>query len=122
MRRNLVSAIAAVAAVSAAALFHLPDMLGAHPWWGTRTGLIGAGIGAALFLALRAGHVAARTMVLSGGIGLLLAGFPAFEGKRLFAASFGDDAIAGRLWYLGWIGIAAMLVISLATVFMSSQR
>jgi hypothetical protein len=32
-------------------------------------------------------------------------------GKARFSASYAEDAVAGRMWFFGWIGIVAMLFV-----------
>lgn len=87
--------------------------LGAHPWWGLSTTVIGAPVGCVLGLALavmRLGRVPRLIagVAVSGGTAAV-----AIWGKTQFAASYGEDALAGSLWYFGWIGIAAGLALVL---------
>ena len=102
-----VAALAGVILPAVLAWGGLFRWLGAHPWWDIKTALIGAAIGVVLFVVLewlRPG--------LSFWVGLLVlvvAILVSSIGKSRFAASFAEDAFAGKLWYFGWIGIAAGL-------------
>ncbi|MCG6902109.1 MAG: hypothetical protein LJE68_05455 [Rhodobacter sp.] len=79
--------------------------LGAHPWWDVSTALVGAPVGvvAGLFCLRRAkgAGFTLSLVVLAGAVAV------AWYGKTQFAASFAEDAFAGKMWYFGWIGIAA---------------
>lgn len=89
-------------------------LLGAHPWWDLKTALIGAPMGCLAGLGLlRFGPVARRVT----GLALLaLAIAVASYGKTQFAASYGEDAFAGKLWYFGWIGVAAGMCAALIAI------
>lgn len=103
----IVSLVAAAGAPVLMAVLGFSVKWGAHPWWDIKTALIGAAIGVVLFVVLewlRPG--------LSFWVGLLVlvvAILVSSIGKSRFAASFAEDAFAGKLWYFGWIGIAAGL-------------
>ena len=77
--------------------------LGAHPWWAVQVALIGAPIGALVAMA----PFTQGKRLLLGLVVLALCAGAAYYGKTQFAASFAEDAFAGRMWYFGWIGIAA---------------
>ena len=94
--------------------------LGAHPFWGVQVALIGAPVGAVVALLP---WVDGRRLLL----GLLVLGLAigaATYGKTQFAASFAEDSLAGRLWYFGWIGIAAgdALIVAALTLFAFPDR
>ena len=94
--------------------------LGAHPWWDIKTALIGAPIGT-----LIAALLFSTPRVLRVGIAVLvivLAYYFASTGKAVFAESFGDDAIAGKHWYFGWIGIGAGLAALILSVLSPARR
>lgn len=71
----------------------------AHPiWqiWGVAAAvLIGAGLAALL-----PGN--ARWQGLMAGFFALVAGYLSWAGKADFAASYAEDALAGRYWYIGY--------------------
>jgi len=94
--------------------FGILRLLGSHPWWDFKTALIGAPIGCVIGLGLmRLGGMMARV------IGLVLLGLAiamASYGRTQFAASSAEDLFAGKLWYFGWIGIAAGLSASLVAI------
>ncbi|WP_371171119.1 hypothetical protein [Aliiroseovarius sp. 2305UL8-7] len=91
----------------------LPKSLGAHPWWADKVIFIGAPVGIV---------IAFGAMLIRGGMWLrlcvfailtVLAYWVAKSGGEAFAASYADDAAAGKQWYFGWIatmtGLAAFL-------------
>ena len=94
--------------------------LGAHPLWDLKTALIGAPIGviaiAILFMTPKALRIGVALVVIG------LAYYLASSGKADFAASFGDDASAGRYWYFGWIGMGAGIAALIMSVLMPSRR
>lgn len=95
-----------------AAFAGVPETLGAHPWWGREAVVIGTFLGAVLFVALRKTHLTAARLL---GIGLLLVAMSAAAahfGKQFFVNSFADNALAGRLWYIGWHALPASLLIT----------
>lgn len=102
------------------ALTGLSRMLGAHPWWDVKTSLIGAALGlVATPILLPASR---KWRLLAGLILLAVAAGAAHYGKTRFAASFAEDALAGRLWYFGWIGIAAGLTLACAAALSPTKR
>ncbi|OYX44366.1 MAG: hypothetical protein B7Z02_06350 [Rhodobacterales bacterium 32-67-9] len=105
MWRNLISAGLAGLLVIMAARLGIAERLGAHPFWAVKTGYIGALAGVVAGLAL-SWVPAGRALIvgaLVAGIGLLAAKL----GAARFAASYAEDAIAGRFWFFGWIVAAA---------------
>ena len=94
--------------------------LGAHPWWGVQTALIGAPIGASL--AMLPWLDGKRFILGSAVLGLSAAA--AMYGKSQFAASYAEDAFAGALWYYGWIGIALgdALIVAALVLFVFPKR
>ena len=89
------------------AWYDVPRQLGAHPWWTMRTAIIGApiglGLGVILLLAPRIWGTLVSVVATGGAFAVAL------YGGQQFAASFAEDAFAGKLWYFGWIGVAAGL-------------
>jgi len=86
------------------AYFGVSRSFGAHPWWDMKTALIGAPIGGIIGLILMRFALTLRLGVSL--LGLAGAVAAAWYGKTQFAASFAENALAGKLWYFGWIGIA----------------
>jgi hypothetical protein len=109
--RELLALIIHVAALSVAAASGAAEYLGAHPWWVVSAGLFGCLVGAAGLLALRLGGMKTLPLLWIAGGGLALSSAAALFGKRAFAASFAESALAGRFWYFGWIGVFASLVL-----------
>jgi len=93
----------------------LPATLGAHPWWSGKAVWIGTPVGLALawLISLQLGP-GGRLVVL--GVALILAGASAYFGKQVFVNSFGDNALAGRFWFFGWIASMGALAALLATL------
>jgi len=90
--------------------------MGAHPLWAVTVGLVGAGIGVAMWSALHLLGAARRHMVMLGACLSVAAATMVLIGKMRFVASFGEDHLAGRLWFIGWIvllGAVALLMASL---------
>jgi len=81
--------------------------LSAHPWWAAKVGYIGAGIGAVTWAALLVAGMRRRWLLLVGLGVLVVAGIMTGIGKTNFAASYAEDALAGRFWYFGWIALMA---------------
>ncbi len=102
--------------LGAATLAGAAQALGAHPWWAVQTGLIGAGGGLVLYAVLRFTGLRAVPIGLVAALTLTLSSLSAVWGKQAFSASFAEDALAGRMWYFGWFGIAGSATIVL-TVF-----
>lgn len=93
-----------------------PLALGAHPFWAAKTGYIGALVGAFGFAALGQLGMPLRNVATIAVMTLIVATACVFFGKQTFVASFAEDAIAGRFWYIGWyvaMGAATALVAAL---------
>ncbi|WP_424970950.1 hypothetical protein [Dinoroseobacter sp. S76] len=111
----LIGATLAVAALALANQTGLPRTLGAHPFWATQVLWIGAPIG--LLLALLATLRGHGRLGLLGGIALSAAAYgTATYGRIAFAASYAEDALAGQLWYFGWIALATGAALALASL------
>lgn len=112
MRNILLGLLASVFVVSAAFL-GLSLALGAHPFWTTSIAVIGAPVGAVLGIVLRYGSWSGALPALVGGVLTAVAYGTAHLGKTRFAASFAEDAVAGQMWYFGWIATAAFAALTL---------
>lgn len=111
----LIGATLAVAVLALANQTGLPGALGAHPFWATQVLWIGAPIG--ILLALLATLRGKVGFALLGGIALSTAAYgTATYGRIAFAASYAEDAVAGQLWYVGWIALAAGTALTLASL------
>jgi hypothetical protein len=111
-------AIAATAGIllAAATLAGATAALGAHPWWAIQSGLVGTAGGLALYGALRALGVGAGRLGLVAAMALVASALAAHFGKQSFVASFASDALAGRLWYLGWFVLAGSATVVLTVL------
>lgn len=87
----------------------LPEVLGAHPWWAAKSSVIGSLIGAVgvagWWILLKETKVLFRVALL----GLLMSAYAAILGKQVFVASYAENGLAGRFWFLGWFGLFACL-------------
>jgi hypothetical protein len=116
------SYLIAALATLAAAYLGLTQTLGAHPFWATQIAWIGIPIGLLAAWVL-AGRSTLLRLTLFAAL-LIATATAAHFGKLEFAASFAENATAGKLWYFGWIGIAASataLVASLLQTAVSRQ-
>ncbi len=94
----------------------LTQALGAHPWWADKVIWFGLGLGLLLSVILW-GLRASRTIRMIGLTVLTIAAFAtAYVGKSRFAASYAEDALAGQMWYFGWIATCTFALAILATV------
>ena len=102
----MIAAAIGAALVVAAGYFGVTQDLGAHPFWAFKVTWIGAPIGVILFLALWrvSTSILLGVVLLALGVACM---FAANWGKTEFAASFAENALAGRIWYFGWIGASA---------------
>ena len=92
-----------------------PKSLGAHPFWAIRVAIFGAAIGAVVAVLL--GRLP-RSWLILGFVTLLIgAMISAYLGKAEFAASYAENAVAGRVWYFGWILAMAGLTGLISSLF-----
>ncbi|WP_424975262.1 hypothetical protein [Dinoroseobacter sp. S124A] len=111
----LIGTALAVALLALANQIGLPRTLGAHPFWATQVLWIGAPLG--LVLALLATLRARPGIGALAGLALSGAAFwAATQGRIAFAASYAEDALAGQMWYFGWIALTAGAALTLATL------
>lgn len=96
--------------------------LGAHPRWAASSAWIGVATGAsaALILALFRFHRGWAIMIAM--LATALAGATAYFGKDAFVSSYAANAFAGRLWYYGWIGVAAGTAGLMALVILPGRK
>lgn len=113
MCKELVGAGAAFGLVIVGTHLGLTGLLGAHPFWAVKVGYIGALVGLVLavgFWWLRVGF--GLKLTLAAGLLLVTAEVTAL-GKARFAASYAEDALAGNMWFFGWIGIVVAVFLKL---------
>ena len=115
-------ALLVILVAAIAQLLGLPERLGAHPWWADKVIWVGVPVGFGL-------AATAWVLRLPRGIrymsfaGLTLAAFMiAHTSKMRFAASYAEDALAGQMWYFGWIATCAMAFATLATISWAKQQ
>jgi hypothetical protein len=96
--------------------------LGAHPWWAGKVIWIGLGLGLLLSAILWRLRIS-KTVCLIGFTLLMFAAFAtAYIGKSRFAASYAEDALAGQMWYFGWIATCTFALAILATLVWPHHR
>ena len=100
--------------VIGAAQAGLTARLGAHPFWAQSVAWVGVPLGLLLFLLTTRWNRGRVTLVFAVLAGASL--FAAHQGKTTFAASFAENALAGRIWYFGWIAAAGFTAAALATL------
>lgn len=113
---EILVAVAVAAVLAAASVAGLPEALGAHPWWARQTGTLGGVGGAVLWLVLRRAGLPFSGQLILSLAALLVSVAAAHFGKQVFAASFAENALAGRFWYFGWIASSGSLAMLVATV------
>ena len=112
---RLAPAVLTLCLMALAYVLDLPRAWGAHPFWSQSILFIGTPLG--LALAAAAGRTPVRpaqAAAVFAALGLV-AVVVAAQGKAEFAASYAEDRLAGRLWYLGWIATAALAAAALTS-------
>lgn len=117
MLRLIFGAGVATAIVVGFASFGGTAWFGAHIFWDVKVAYIGAPIGALLAIALVLTPIAKFKRVGFWGVLTVLAFIGARYGQAQFAASFGDDQLAGVFWYFGWISTSAGMTALLISLF-----
>lgn len=109
--------IAIIATVALAWLAHSMDLakgFGAHPWWSQKIIASGAAIGltlAVLFSLIVKNQTV--TTIFAALISVAAFGVAKY-GQTQFAASYAEDAFAGKLWFFGWHATSAAIFATLA--------
>lgn len=89
---------------------------GADPAWAVRVAWIGVIPGLLALLVLTALNLSPLArLILSAGC-LVLAHAVARAGAHRLVASLGEDMLAARMWYHGWIGTTAAAILLLAVL------
>jgi len=109
-------AAAVAASLAALSLAGLPETLGAHPWWAQQSGIVGGVAGAVLWLVLRRAGMAFSRIAIMSLLTLTASIVAAHFGKQAFAASFAENALAGRFWYFGWFALSGSIALFIAAV------
>ncbi|MCP5075419.1 MAG: hypothetical protein GY947_19270 [Rhodobacteraceae bacterium] len=122
MLSTLIAGTLASAAVIIFALLGGSNALGAHHFWAVKTAVVGAPAGAVLAIVLWLIWRTKRPRVILFAL-LVLACFTlAHFGKTQFAASYGDDVLAGKLWYFGWIATSGAVAGLLTSILGRGMR
>lgn len=118
MRTSLVTPyIFAALAVILGANAGLVETLGAHPFWAIHVAWIGVPIGIVIAIAAKLIGLGWLFRVLIFLACTVAAYAIAVAAKDRFTASFAEDVMAGRLWYLGWIATCAFATTLISAVF-----
>jgi hypothetical protein len=107
MKREALAALLVTVALIAASLLGMTVFLGAHPLWSVRTGVIGSTGGLVVYAVLRLARLRPTPLAIFGALALAALGLVVVQGKAFFVASFSENALAGRFWFLGWFGVMA---------------
>lgn len=100
----------------------LTQILGAHPWWADKVILIGLFLGLLLSTTLWGLRVSKFVRLLGLTVLAFVAYATAYTGKAQFAASYAEDALAGQMWYFGWIATCTFALAILATAAWPTRR
>lgn len=109
--RDLLGACFVLASLWLLGLAGVPQWLGAHPFWAMDAARFGGILGCLGYLGLRLVGVPPRALLSLALVGLVASIASAVIGKCVFAASFAEDAIAGRFWFFGWFGVCACVAL-----------
>src|SRR6056297_2501387 len=112
--KDLIPPSGVAALLAAVTLLGATEALGAHPFWAVKTGVSGAVGGAAAFAALRFAGLAPGATAGLGLAALAASGLAAHLGKAAFVASDAENALAGRVWFLGWFSVAGAACLALS--------
>ncbi len=115
--RHFIPAIFALLVMAIIWFLDLPKFYGAHPWWSMKVVLIGAPIGVVVALGLAMTPLKPLLRMVGFAILTGIALYVAHAGKTQFAASYAEDALAGQMWYFGWIAGMAALAAMLTSLF-----
>ncbi|MEO7242634.1 MAG: hypothetical protein ABIW85_06945 [Variovorax sp.] len=107
-----------IAIVLTLARFGATEALGAHPFWAFKITWLAILPAIAIWWLVRRW----RWPEVAFGLGLAGAALAAVIGKNRFAASFAEDTLAGRFWFVGWIAIAAFATGLIAVLFERAAR
>jgi len=112
MKREALAALLVTVALIAASVLGVTVFLGAHPLWTVRTGVIGSTGGLVVYAVLRLAGLRPTPLAISGGVALAVSGLVVVQGKAVFVASFAENALAERFWFLGWFGVMAAVCLT----------
>lgn len=116
-KRELVTGALTAAVLVLLAYQGVTEMLGAHPWWAFKVGYFGVIIGVVIYVVQSFWRGSFATKVLMISVALLAMTVTVWIGKARFSASYAEDAVAGKMWFFGWIGIVAALFLLVVHLF-----
>lgn len=96
--------------------FQVARGLGAHPIWADQIVIIGLAIGAGLGLLLALTNTGLLLRMAGPAVLAVGAYFASHVGKTRFAASYGDDVMAGQLWHYGALAACVFLFAALTAL------
>ncbi len=106
----------------AATALDLPRMFGAHPWWSVKVIWIGLPVGLGFYAASASLSLSSPVQLVGFTVLTSLSYIVAVLGKTRFAASYAEDALAGQMWYFGWVGACAFAAAALISLFRYWQQ
>lgn len=95
--------------------------LGAHIFWDDKVAYIGAPIGAVIAIGLAFTPISKTKRMITFAIITMISFGVARYGQAQFAASFGDDQLAGVFWYFGWVGTSLGVTAMLTSIFIKGK-
>jgi len=120
----LLGGMAALAALVSGGAMAAADL--AHPFWQTQATLNGGGAGVILAAALlwlsRGRPGAGRAMAAGAGLSLAAALWVTWRAARIFISSAEFEPMAGRVWFLGYHAVAALVVLTVAMTIGQLRR
>ena len=119
VNRTVLALVAALLVPDALGYFGVFVWLGAHPFWDIKVAVIGSSVGAVVGMALQ---WAGRHGRLGGVLLLCVSAGAAVYGKSRFVASYAEDALAGKLWFFGWIGVTTGLSLLIFALIAPARR
>lgn len=100
----------------------LTQTLGAHPFWSGKVIWIGLVLGLGLAGLLRLIGLSRMPATVLAALLAASAFLLAQAGKSGFAASYGENALAGRFWFFNWIATCAFVAAMLASLMRKTGR
>lgn len=94
-----------------------PTAFGAHPFWSQSIAYIAVPAGLVVALLLRLLPLTRFGPLVGLAALSAIAFWAARWGKVDFAASYGEDQVAGQVWYFGWIAALAAATAALVILF-----
>ena len=100
----------------------IANTLGAHPFWAPKVTYIGIALGIAITILtlIVSNRIGRNSMWVPAGffvITIVVAAVTLLYGKAEFAASYAENAFAGRVWYIGFMALIAGAFVTVAALW-----